>query len=160
MFRGGVTPVVLVILTLGLAACDELETRYGSRYELKQDARGRTIRLDKRTGEVVVIQGGKLVPIELANQQDLLPPPAPPPPRPSPQILWTRQDEHPDWLPPGQILIGKWEPTESFASEGDCRSRLLQYYLPAAGGGWFRNLNGGGQVLAICLPENVKPPAK
>jgi len=148
-FRAGRGAAILfALLSLGLTACDELERRYGTRYELKQDEQGRMIRLDKRTGEVAIVEGDRLVPLKLGAAV----------PR-SPHILWTREDQHQDWLPKGQLHIGTWQPKESFANEADCRRRVAADYNQAVGGGWFREISGG-QVMAICLPETVKPPAK
>lgn len=44
------------ILLLFLANCGDTD-----RYQIEQDKNGRTIRLDKRTGEVVIISGDKLI---------------------------------------------------------------------------------------------------
>jgi hypothetical protein len=48
-------------LTVG---CDQLTGTSGNnRYELKQDNTGRTIRLDKQTGEIAILDGNKLTPV-------------------------------------------------------------------------------------------------
>ncbi len=51
------------LLCLGSAgACSQ------ERYQLQQDSSGRTIRLDKRTGEVAVIQGDRILPLQDPTQ--------------------------------------------------------------------------------------------
>lgn len=40
-----------------------------SRYELKEDKQGNIVRLDKRTGEMAIISGGKLVSLKTPDQQ-------------------------------------------------------------------------------------------
>lgn len=77
-----------LLITTGLVyslACDELKngsqkTTDSSRFELKQDNQGRVIRLDKVTGEVVVVDGTKLVPLkpEAAIRTPVNRPPASP----------------------------------------------------------------------------------
>lgn len=55
------------------AGCDQLTGIAGnSRYELKQDSAGRTIRLDKQTGDIALVEAGKLTPIpsEVQLQQE------------------------------------------------------------------------------------------
>ena len=48
-------------LTVG---CDQLTGTSGNnRYELKQDSTGRTIRLDKQTGDIALVEAGKVTPI-------------------------------------------------------------------------------------------------
>ena len=48
-------------LTVG---CDQLTGTSGNnRYELKQDSAGRTIRLDKQTGDIALVEAGKVTPI-------------------------------------------------------------------------------------------------
>jgi hypothetical protein len=46
---------------LSATSCDQLPS--SSRYEIKQDQSGRTIRLDKQTGEVSVVEGDKIAPL-------------------------------------------------------------------------------------------------
>lgn len=59
--------VVTVLLMLELSGCDQLSDK--NRYEIKQDTSGRTIRLDKQTGEIAILEGGKLVPASTAADQ-------------------------------------------------------------------------------------------
>ena len=53
--RQPVCKLGVVFFLLALVSCG------GERYELTQDQQGRTIRLDKRTGEVAVIAGDRLI---------------------------------------------------------------------------------------------------
>lgn len=53
-FKYSMTALIAMWCALALTSC-------GDRYELAQDKEGRTIRLDKRTGEVAVIVGDRLV---------------------------------------------------------------------------------------------------
>lgn len=52
--RHPIGAILVVVFSLALASCG------GDQYELTQDKRGRTIRLDKRTGEVAVVAGDRL----------------------------------------------------------------------------------------------------
>jgi hypothetical protein len=47
--------------------CDQIRNK--DRYELKQDNSGRTVRLDKQTGEIAVLQGDALKPVLSAVDQ-------------------------------------------------------------------------------------------
>jgi Zn-dependent protease with chaperone function len=60
--------VALVFAVLaGTAACDRIlpasSNQSQERFELKQDSQGRVIRLDKTTGQVVLVDGTRLVPL-------------------------------------------------------------------------------------------------
>lgn len=55
---------VLVLSTLGFASCEN------NRYELQKDDSGRIIRLDKKTGDVVVIEGDKTVKVKSQKEQE------------------------------------------------------------------------------------------
>lgn len=56
---------LMVCLSL-LTSCDQI----GNRYEITKDQSGRTLRLDKRTGEVAVIEGERIAPIRSAKDVD------------------------------------------------------------------------------------------
>src|SRR5262245_2789159 len=56
----------VTLLAFSLAGCDQL----GGRYELSKDSKGRTIRLDKRTGEMVIVDGDKIVSLKEASEVD------------------------------------------------------------------------------------------
>jgi hypothetical protein len=58
--------IAIAILAFSLSACDQI----GSRYELSKDSKGRTLRLDKRTGEMVVIDGDKIVLLRDAKEEE------------------------------------------------------------------------------------------
>src|SRR4051812_28430555 len=61
---GGCTSLVL-LLGLAASACSQF-SRQGqpdAQFELKQDGQGRVIRLNKQTGEVMRVEGTKLVPV-------------------------------------------------------------------------------------------------
>lgn len=59
--------LILATLTIGLSACDQIST---SRYEITKDQSGRTLRLDKRTGEIAVVEGERIAPIGDAKTVD------------------------------------------------------------------------------------------
>ena len=59
-----VAAVVYFFSVFFTLACDQ------NRYELKDDRSGRTIRLDKRTGEIVVIAGDRLTRLKSVEEQD------------------------------------------------------------------------------------------
>jgi len=62
ILRPGVSrSALLIALGIALCGCDQLQGK--DRYEIKQDSAGRTIRLDKQTGEIAVLEGEKLTPI-------------------------------------------------------------------------------------------------
>ena len=65
MVRVQITVALLGCLSL-LTSCDQI----GNRYEITKDQSGRTLRLDKRTGEVAVIEGERIVPIRSAKDAD------------------------------------------------------------------------------------------
>jgi len=56
---GGALVVVFAVAAGFLGACDQLPGT--NRYEIQQDSAGRTIRLDKQTGEITILEGDKLV---------------------------------------------------------------------------------------------------
>lgn len=60
--------IVVAILALSLSACDQIGI--GSRYELSKDSKGRTLRLDKRSGEMVVIDGDKVLSLRDAREDE------------------------------------------------------------------------------------------
>jgi hypothetical protein len=49
-------PVILTVALL-LSGCDQL----GNRYEISKDQKGRTVRLDKRTGEIAIVEDDKII---------------------------------------------------------------------------------------------------
>ena len=63
---------LVVVWPLLLCGCDQvrgsLPRQDDSRYELRQDAQGRTIRLDKVTGEVAIVQGERLIAVKPSNE--------------------------------------------------------------------------------------------
>jgi len=56
--------VISLSLILSLIGCDT------DRYEIKQDELGRTIRLDKRTGEIAVLTGDKLIAVKTPEEEE------------------------------------------------------------------------------------------
>jgi hypothetical protein len=54
--------LLTALLAIALQSCDQLPGK--DRYEIKQDSSGRTIRLDKQTGEISILEGDKLTPIQ------------------------------------------------------------------------------------------------
>src|SRR4051812_6484372 len=56
--------LLFVCVALAMCGCDQLE---GNRYEIIKDQAGRTLRLDKRTGAVSVIEGERIVPVRSAK---------------------------------------------------------------------------------------------
>ena len=56
MNRNTVTAILCVVTLMGCAATN--------RYALPKDSAGRLVRLDTRTGEVMLIEGGRLTPME------------------------------------------------------------------------------------------------
>lgn len=56
------TPFLIALVAL--SGCDQISP---SRYELTKDQSGRTLRLDKRTGEVAVVEGERISPIRDAK---------------------------------------------------------------------------------------------
>lgn len=64
---------LLILVALAVVGCDD-DTRQrlglsSGRYELKQDKDGRTIRLDRTTGEMAVLQGDVLVAVKTPEVQ-------------------------------------------------------------------------------------------
>jgi hypothetical protein len=55
--------LIIVALSLAMGQCG------GDRYELKQDKAGRTVRLDKKTGEVAVVYDDRLVKVRSPEEQ-------------------------------------------------------------------------------------------
>jgi hypothetical protein len=60
-----------LVITCLLTACDELPNTKPTpppaphdKYEMKEDKQGRTIRLNKETGEIAVLEGSALVPVQ------------------------------------------------------------------------------------------------
>jgi hypothetical protein len=62
------TVATAAFVATGLNACDQLPG--GSRYEVVVDKNGRTIRLDKRSGEITIIDGDRLVSPKSAAEAD------------------------------------------------------------------------------------------
>ena len=60
-------PIPLLVALAALSGCDQLSP---SRYEVTKDQSGRTLRLDKRTGEVAVIEGERISPIRDSKTVD------------------------------------------------------------------------------------------
>jgi hypothetical protein len=56
--------VLSIVAVCLVAACDQISP---SRYEITRDQSGRTLRLDKRTGEIAVVEGERIAPIRDAN---------------------------------------------------------------------------------------------
>lgn len=54
--------IYATVVMLALVGCDQLSA-YGNRYEISRDQAGRTLRIDKRTGEVALIEGDKIYPL-------------------------------------------------------------------------------------------------
>ena len=63
--RLGVAAAFLLSVT-ALTACDQISNRY----EITKDQTGRTLRLDKRTGEISVIEGERIVPVRSGKDVD------------------------------------------------------------------------------------------
>ncbi len=59
---------MVALFVAGLGACDQLPG--GSRYEVVVDKNGRTIRLDKKTGEITIIEDDKLISPKSAAEAD------------------------------------------------------------------------------------------
>lgn len=57
------TCVVGVLAIISLSSCDQ------NRYEIKEDKAGRMVRLDRRTGEITVLEGDKLVKLKDPDAQ-------------------------------------------------------------------------------------------
>jgi len=51
------------LVSILLSACDQPSASDGERFQLTQDSRGRTIRLDKVTGETAILEGDRFVPV-------------------------------------------------------------------------------------------------
>lgn len=49
-------PILLLLLFL-LSSCDQ----FSNRYEISKDQKGRTVRLDKRTGEIAIVEDDKIL---------------------------------------------------------------------------------------------------
>lgn len=54
----------LSLVTVLLGACDRPPASDSERFQLIQDSHGRTIRLDKATGETAILDGNRLVPVQ------------------------------------------------------------------------------------------------
>jgi hypothetical protein len=65
---GAITSIAIAIIAFSLSACDQIGI--GSRYELSKDSKGRTLRLDKRTGEMVVIDGDRIISLRDAREDE------------------------------------------------------------------------------------------
>jgi len=74
---------ILIAPLVLLCACDQvrsvLPAQGDVKYELKQDSQGRTIRLNKSTGEVAIIDGTALTPGRQAEAPSKLPKSSAPP---------------------------------------------------------------------------------
>jgi hypothetical protein len=71
---------VVSIFSLGCQAWKDATAQQQdqARFELKQDSQGRLIRLDKTTGEVVVVEGTRLIPVKPSAAVQTTPPSLPP----------------------------------------------------------------------------------
>ena len=58
------TLLLFAVTALALIGCDV------GRYELKEDKSGRTIRLDKWTGEITIIAGDRLIKVKTTQEQE------------------------------------------------------------------------------------------
>jgi hypothetical protein len=64
--NNGVRLLCVASVALAVTACDQLPGN--NRYEIQKDGSGRTIRLDKQTGDVAILEGDKLVPASSQQQ--------------------------------------------------------------------------------------------
>jgi len=55
-------------LAVTLVGCDQISQ--SNRYEISKDQTGRTLRIDKRTGDIAVIEGEKITPLRDAKEID------------------------------------------------------------------------------------------
>lgn len=58
---------IISVVAIALSACDRLSGS-DDRYTIANDAKGQVIRLDKRTGEIAVIEGNEIRPLKDAAQ--------------------------------------------------------------------------------------------
>lgn len=56
--------VIVFLISITFVSCKR------NRYELVKDDRGRVVRLDKETGEIVIVQNEKMVPVKTPEQQE------------------------------------------------------------------------------------------
>ena len=63
--------ISLVVCIPFLISCDQLNSQFGNRYEITKDQSGRTLRLDKRTGEIAIVEGERITTVRDSVQADL-----------------------------------------------------------------------------------------
>ena len=55
---------ILLLSLFALSSCDQ----FGNRYEISKDQKGRTVRLDKRTGEIAIVEDDKILLLKDAKE--------------------------------------------------------------------------------------------
>ena len=65
----GMLALVWAVLALSISGCDQIPG--SAKYEMAVDKNGRTIRLDKRTGEITIIDGDKVISPKSAAESEM-----------------------------------------------------------------------------------------
>lgn len=66
------TSLLSLFFPFFLVSCDQVGERFqsGDKFELSKDEKGRTLRLNKRTGEIAIIENGRIISLKDAKEED------------------------------------------------------------------------------------------